>query len=84
MAYLRSRPGDMERAGLLRWLWYAMGGGLPPAHRRWVLLILVFLPVAGFARGTVKAVRDQADAGTREAAAERYRGGESPTRRNSE
>ena len=39
---------------------------------------------AGFARGTVKAVRDQADAGTREAAAERYRGGESPTRRNSE
>jgi hypothetical protein len=27
----------MERPGPLRWLWYAMGGGLRPAHRRWVL-----------------------------------------------
>jgi hypothetical protein len=137
----------VERPGPLRWLWYAVGGGLPPAHRQWVLhdltvrtwwlrqlfrsivqilpvavLILLFLPgptwvpvmailggtavgllyaaayleestehralKAGFARGIAKAVRDQADAGTREAAAaryaQRYRGGPPPTRRSSE
>ena len=27
----------MERPGLSRWLWYAMGGGLPDRHRDWVL-----------------------------------------------
>ncbi len=27
----------MERPGLLRWLWYAMGGGLPFAYAQWVL-----------------------------------------------
>lgn len=26
-----------ERPGLLRWLWYAFGGGLPPRYRDWVL-----------------------------------------------
>ncbi len=119
----------------MRWLWYAVGGGLPPRHREWVLhdlttrrwrlrslfrslvqilpaglLIVAFLPSelwvrlmavaggiwvgmiyalayldevsehralkAGFARGTVKAVRDEADAVGQEAAAryaERYR-----------
>ena len=25
------------RPGLLRWLWYALGGGLPPRYREWVL-----------------------------------------------
>jgi len=25
------------RPGPLRWLWYAMGGGLPPRYREWVL-----------------------------------------------
>lgn len=25
------------RPGLVRWLWYAVGGRLPPRHRRWVL-----------------------------------------------
>ncbi len=27
----------MQRPGALRWLWYALGGGLPPRHRTWVL-----------------------------------------------
>jgi hypothetical protein len=27
----------VERPGLLRWLWYAMGGGLPARYRHWVL-----------------------------------------------
>ena len=27
----------MERPGLLRWLWYAMGGGLPFSYAQWVL-----------------------------------------------
>ncbi|WP_346278999.1 DUF5313 family protein, partial [Pseudonocardia sp.] len=26
-----------RRPGPLRWLWYALGGGLPPLYRRWVL-----------------------------------------------
>ena len=26
-----------RRPGPLRWLWYAFGGGLPPAYREWVL-----------------------------------------------
>lgn len=26
-----------ERPGVLRWLWYAMGGGLPARHSSWVL-----------------------------------------------
>lgn len=75
-----------------RWLWYAMGGGLPARYREWGLLAvaggirvgmiyaLAYLDEAGehralkagFARGTVKAVRDDADAGAREAAAARY------------
>jgi Family of unknown function (DUF5313) len=25
------------RPGLLRWLWYAQGGSLPPRYREWVL-----------------------------------------------
>jgi hypothetical protein len=25
------------RPGVLRWLWYALGGGLPPRYRDWVL-----------------------------------------------
>jgi len=25
------------RPGPLRWLWYALGGGLPPRYREWVL-----------------------------------------------
>ena len=27
----------VHRPGPLRWLWYAMGGGLPPRYRDWVL-----------------------------------------------
>jgi hypothetical protein len=27
----------MRRPGPLRWLWYALGGGLPAEHRSWVL-----------------------------------------------
>jgi hypothetical protein len=35
-------PGDAHadrpaRPGLLRWLWYALGGGLPERYRDWVL-----------------------------------------------
>ena len=26
-----------DRPGPLRWLWYALGGGLPPRYRDWVL-----------------------------------------------
>ncbi len=26
-----------QRPGVLRWLWYAMGGGLPARHSAWVL-----------------------------------------------
>ena len=26
-----------QRPGVLRWLWYAMGGGLPERHATWVL-----------------------------------------------
>jgi hypothetical protein len=26
-----------RRPGVLRWLWYALGGGLPPRYRTWVL-----------------------------------------------
>jgi len=28
---------DVVRPGPLRWLWYALGGGLPARHRTWVL-----------------------------------------------
>jgi Family of unknown function (DUF5313) len=27
----------MERPGILRWVWYALGGGLPDRYREWVL-----------------------------------------------
>lgn len=27
----------VDRPGPLRWLWYALGGGLPPRFRAWVL-----------------------------------------------
>jgi hypothetical protein len=27
----------MRRPGPLRWLWYSLGGGLPPRYREWVL-----------------------------------------------
>ncbi|HXV92936.1 MAG TPA: DUF5313 family protein [Pseudonocardia sp.] len=27
----------MRRPGPLRWFWYAVGGGLPPRYREWVL-----------------------------------------------
>ena len=129
----------------MRWLWYAMGGGLPPEYREWVLndltargwwlrqllrsivqivpfavLILLFLPSefwvrvlavlggacvgmvyaiayldeatehralkAGYARGTLGAVRAERNAGRIEAQAERYREryrGEPPTPRSS-
>lgn len=30
-------PVTMHRPGPLWWLWYAMGGGLPPRYRDWVL-----------------------------------------------
>ena len=30
-------PGERERPGVLRWLWYALGGGLPARHSGWVL-----------------------------------------------
>ena len=32
-------PGERERErpGVLRWLWYALGGGLPARHAGWVL-----------------------------------------------
>ena len=26
----------VDRPGPLRWLWYALGGGLPPRYREWV------------------------------------------------
>jgi hypothetical protein len=29
--------GGVERPGVFRWLWYALGGGLPARHRTWVL-----------------------------------------------
>jgi hypothetical protein len=29
--------GELHRPGVLRWLWYAMGGGLPQRHSAWVL-----------------------------------------------
>ncbi|WP_369137468.1 DUF5313 family protein [Modestobacter versicolor] len=29
--------GGLHRPGVLRWLWYALGGGLPGRHRAWVL-----------------------------------------------
>jgi hypothetical protein len=29
--------GERHRPGVLRWLWYAMGGGLPERHSAWVL-----------------------------------------------
>jgi hypothetical protein len=28
---------ERRRPGILRWLWYAMGGGLPARHSAWVL-----------------------------------------------
>jgi len=28
---------ELHRPGALRWLWYAMGGGLPDRHSAWVL-----------------------------------------------
>jgi hypothetical protein len=137
----------VKRPDPLRWLWYAMGGTLPPKNREWVLhdltvrtwwlrqlfrsvvqilpvavLILVFLPSelwvrvlavvgglsvgmiyaaayleestehralkAGYARGTIKAVREEGGAGAREEAAaryaERYRRDPPPTPRSSE
>ena len=30
-------PERPERPGVLRWLWYALGGGLPARHSAWVL-----------------------------------------------
>jgi hypothetical protein len=30
-------PEPLHRPGVLRWLWYAMGGALPARHRTWVL-----------------------------------------------
>lgn len=37
----RTYPGWMAdrpvRPGPLRWVWYALGGGLPPRYREWVL-----------------------------------------------
>jgi hypothetical protein len=30
-------PAPRDRPGALRWLWYALGGGLPARHRAWVL-----------------------------------------------
>ena len=30
-------PEPIERPGPLRWLWYAVGGGLPPRFSAWVL-----------------------------------------------
>jgi hypothetical protein len=30
-------PESRQRPGVLRWLWYAMGGSLPERHRTWVL-----------------------------------------------
>jgi hypothetical protein len=33
-----ARPDDeLRRPGVLRWLWYALGGALPARHRAWVL-----------------------------------------------
>lgn len=29
--------GSVQRPGPLRWVWYALGGGLPERHRDWVL-----------------------------------------------
>jgi hypothetical protein len=29
--------GELHRPGVLRWLWYALGGGLPARHSAWVL-----------------------------------------------
>ena len=29
--------GDVRRPGVLRWLWYALGGSLPARYRGWVL-----------------------------------------------
>ena len=29
--------GELHRPGVLRWLWYAMGGALPERHSTWVL-----------------------------------------------
>ena len=119
------------RPGPLRWLWYALGGGLPPRYRDWVLhdvtaptwawrqilrALVQALPVAlvvallipgspsirlmavaggvfvamiyvlafideavehrsvkaGFPRGYAKAMREEAKAPEREAAARRY------------
>ena len=30
-------PGSRQRPGVLRWIWYALGGGLPERHSTWVL-----------------------------------------------
>jgi Na+-transporting methylmalonyl-CoA/oxaloacetate decarboxylase gamma subunit len=30
-------PEELHRPGVLRWLWYALGGGLPERHSAWVL-----------------------------------------------
>ena len=32
-----STTAERRRPGVLRWLWYAMGGGLPERHATWVL-----------------------------------------------
>jgi Family of unknown function (DUF5313) len=32
-----SRAASAPRPGIVRWLWYALGGSLPAAHREWVL-----------------------------------------------
>ncbi len=34
---LTADTGPVVRPGPLRWLWYALGGGLPARHRSWVL-----------------------------------------------
>ncbi len=30
-------PGHRKRPAPVRWLWYSLGGGLPPEYREWVL-----------------------------------------------
>jgi len=33
----RGAEDELHRPGVLRWLWYALGGALPARHRTWVL-----------------------------------------------
>jgi hypothetical protein len=32
-----TKSAGLHRPGVLRWLWYALGGSLPSRHRSWVL-----------------------------------------------